>query len=532
MKNTSLLFQNLTRCFIFSLALVLICMPTSAQNGIRLNTPDAYKGYTLCTSNFGGKTYLLDNCGDIVNTWNNTNPQYYCRLTEDGNLIYVSNNSIIERSWDNNHVNQATVTSSGLRLDYEVIKLENGNYLAASRRIKNSAFFDEIGWSPSVIKPDRVDGVVELSPNGSVVWEWNISDHTIQDKISSAPNFGNIAEHPELIDVNSISSFDWQFEESFMINSIDYNPELDQILLSVRKVNEIMVIDHSTTTVEARGSTGGDSGKGGDILYRWGNPQNYKQGSESDRKLYFQHNPNWVKYGEHKGKIIMYNNGLSRFVPGVGSMSSVHIIDPPIDNDGNYDLESGLAYEPSAPDVTIDEVTTGNMFYSGYTSGAQVLPNGNIYITVGQPSDFLEVETDGTLVWKYTLANSSYIYRTEQYAPDFPGFEGRDLTASGTVEFPSSTYNCELFTATSELGLNDFFKVQFEQSSNLLTVINLESYSNILQIRNVQGQLIHSLKDVNAGTQISLDHVSNGLYYITILDTKNKKKHTEKIAKF
>ena len=55
-------------------------------------------------------------------------------------------------------------------------------------------------------------------------------------------------------------------------NGLDYNSALDQIALSCRGMNEVYIIDHSTTTEEAVGHTGGNAGKGGDILYRWGNP--------------------------------------------------------------------------------------------------------------------------------------------------------------------------------------------------------------------------------------------------------------------
>jgi hypothetical protein len=40
------------------------------------------------------------------------------------------------------------------------------------------------------------------------------------------------------------------------MNSIDYNPELDQIAMSVRGNSEVWIIDHGTTTAEAKGHTG------------------------------------------------------------------------------------------------------------------------------------------------------------------------------------------------------------------------------------------------------------------------------------
>jgi hypothetical protein len=81
------------------------------------------------------------------------------------------------------------------------------------------------------------------------------------------------------------------------VNSVSYNAKLDQILISVRSFNEFWIIDHSVTTKEAAGHTGGRSGKGGDLLYRWGNPSAYRAGKTSDQKLFAQHDAHWIPEG-------------------------------------------------------------------------------------------------------------------------------------------------------------------------------------------------------------------------------------------
>ena len=81
------------------------------------------------------------------------------------------------------------------------------------------------------------------------------------------------------------------------VNAVAYNAELDQIVLSSPHFNEIWIIDHGTTTEEAKGHTGGRWGKGGDILYRWGNPRAYRNGTKLDQRLFYQHNIQWIPKG-------------------------------------------------------------------------------------------------------------------------------------------------------------------------------------------------------------------------------------------
>src|SRR5204862_6845568 len=97
------------------------------------------------------------------------------------------------------------------------------------------------------------------------------------------------------------------------VNAVAYNPDLDQIVLSVHAFSEIWIIDHSTTTAEAASHTGGRSGKGGDLLYRWGNPRAYRAGTVKDQRLFAQHNAHWIPKGyPGAGHLLVFNNGVRR----------------------------------------------------------------------------------------------------------------------------------------------------------------------------------------------------------------------------
>ena len=162
------------------------------------------------------------------------------------------------------------------------------------------------------------EAVLEIEPVGSndanIVWEWHIWDHLVQDVDPELPNYGVVSDHPELQDVNygtvgsnggpGGSNADWKH-----FNAIAYNEELDQIALSSRHHDEIYIIDHSTTTEEASGHTGGNSGMGGDYLYRWGNPMNYGRGTSNDQKLKSQHGVHWIPDNfPGGGNLLIFNN--------------------------------------------------------------------------------------------------------------------------------------------------------------------------------------------------------------------------------
>jgi hypothetical protein len=281
------------------------------------------------------------------------------------------------------------------------------------------------------------DHIIEVKPtgptSGDIVWEWHIWDHLIQDYDPSKTNFGAVADHPELVDINYgvdlMSMVDW-----LHTNSVDYNEEFDQILLSIHNFNEIWVIDHSSTTEEATGHTGGNSGKGGDLLYRWGNPDAYRAGTATDQKFFGQHDATWIKPGcPGEGNILVFNNGANR---PTGWYSSIDEIAPPVDASGNYYLESGSAYGPEAQ-TWIYTADPPQSFVAGILSGAERLQTGNTLICDGVAGRFFEVTPAGTTIWQYvnpyptpSLNNVFKIIYIPPEAPPEPNVPNLDCSGS------------------------------------------------------------------------------------------------------
>lgn len=491
------------------------------SQGISINTSDAMDGYLLFEIE-NDQTYLVNNCGEIVHTWDVTNTSLHPKLLPNGNLLYIGNNSVEERTWDGDVVVSLSHGESSLRLHYEVIKLPSGNYLCVGRRNFSVFQFQEIGYDLSGVSPSVVDVVVELDRNsGDVVWEWNISDHVIQERNSGSPNFGNIKNNPQLLDMGSISRYDWNGYESFMINGMDYNPELDQIALSVRKMSEIIIIDHSTTTEEAAGSTGGNMGKGGDILYRWGNPQNYGRGDEDDRTLYYQHNPNWIKYGPHKGKLICYNNGLNNPNTSYSSAySTVPIFKPTRDSKGNYFIDNTSPFLPVDPEISYDKESVGISFYSSYTSGARVLENGNVFVTQGRGGRMFEIDpVTNFMVWEYEANDpfDSYIFRTEKYSPFYSAFIGRELEPQGTLESPPSSYDCQLHTSNASEILTQEISVNYSLLNQSFNI----KFDGVYQIK-IYDHLGRHMITKGPSPQLDVSFLRSGTYLLQLIAADKK----------
>lgn len=412
--------------------------------GLLVNEPKAFQGYTLIASSFSKDTYLIDMQGRVVQTWkSDCNPGQGAYLLESGNLLrpgQVSNppffgagagGRIQEFTWDGKIVWDYTFSSATQLPHHDVCKLLNGNVLMIVWEKKSAKDAIAAGRRPETVGEGDLmaDSILEVQPTGKttgkIVWEWHAWDHLIQDFDEKKANHGDVGAHPELIDLNfgegTIAAMIAKPEELKKlqaigyvgaagrrpgriqpdwthINSVAYNAELDQIILSVHEFSEIWVIDHSTTTAEAASHKGGRSGKGGDLLYRWGNPRAYRAGTVKDQKLFSQHNAHWIAKGlPGEGHILVFNNGLRRTG---GAYSSVDEIVPPADAKGQYAIAPGKAFGPETTHWSYVAPKRTD-FFAALISGAERLPNGNTLICSGPNGTIFEVTRDSQTVWKY-----------------------------------------------------------------------------------------------------------------------------------
>jgi hypothetical protein len=449
-------------CLKFLFILFFINSYSQQTVGLFTNTTDAFDGYTLFGPQDSRQTYLINNCGEEVHRWTSAYlPGLSSYLLEDGTLLRTGRitgagggSGIVEiLDWNSNVIWSHSVSSTHGRQHHDIELLPNGNILLIVWDEKTQTEVVQAGSSTTQTSINS-EQIIEIQPdlvNGgaTVVWEWKAWDHIVQEANNTLSNFGVVADHPEKIDINFLNhnNSDW-----LHFNSVDYNAEFDQIIISCRNFNEFWIIDHSTTSLEAASSTGGNFGQGGDVLYRWGNPQAYNQGTASDQKLFLQHDTHWISDEfEDAGKILLFNNQAGS--ANNENYSTVNTMTTPVDVHGFYTYNGG-AYGPEAFDWTY-QATNPTDFFSNIISGVQRLPNGNTLICEGVGGRFFEVDTNGTIVWEYInpvndqgpitqgdAISSNNVFRCTRYGSDYEGLSGQPLTPQGYIEI-GSTFTCD-----------------------------------------------------------------------------------------
>lgn len=492
------------RCLLISVFLFGVEAAFSQQElpayGVLEKLDGVAPGYTLLSPLSSQVTYLINNDGMVVHEWHtNAKPGQSSYLLEDGSLLRAaktdtfyqfpettgSGGQIQKYDWEGNLIWDFKASSAYRMSHHDVEPMPNGNVLLIVWESYLRRVAEQAGRNPDLLQGSVLwfEAIFEIKPNGlhggDIVWKWSLLDHIVQDYNPDADNYADPAAHPELVNINFMirSRPDW-----IHMNSVSYHPTLDQIMLGSRSFNEIWIIDHSTSTEEAAGHVGGRSGRGGDLLYRWGNPITYRRGGTEDRKLFNQHDAHWIAEGlPGAGNVLLFNNGS---LNSAHDFSSVGELSLPLQPDGSYALEADKPFGPD--DWTWTYQNRADLF-SPRISGAQRLPNGNTLICSGTQGYLMEVTSEGQRVWLYRnplrfqvpdsgdrapkqdqtekkkygglrdktfkgsiarlppdqletlripggvpLEEGGTLFRALKYSPDYPAFIGRDLSAKPT----------------------------------------------------------------------------------------------------
>lgn len=531
---------------------------TTAQNTVGLisKQENATDGYTFIYTLNQANGYLINACGEVVNSWTDdasfmAGASAY--ITPEGNLLKTKRKinfaqdkifapgagGIVElKSWNNDLLWSYELNNDKQRLHHDIKLMPNGNILMLVWEEKSREECIQAGRNPAFISDGKMynEKIIEINPsNSTVVWEWSAWDHLIQDFDSSKDNYGIVADHPEKIDINlnTEGSFGLPNADWMHINSIDYNPFLDQILISAPIFSEIMIIDHSTTTEQAKGSTGGLAKRGGDLLYRWGNPANYDRGTADDRQLFFQHDAKWLVYDISQnhpdfGKISVFNNRVTQTT----SWGAV-LISPWDMYQWSY-TKTGNIYGPGTFDKKLihPNPTKQN---SPITSGVQLLPNGNYYMTSGNKGYCYELTPDGKVLWEYVLpyrgfatvpqgavllANDNPFFSSRRFSPQFKGFEGKDLSAKSWIELNPDTSFCSRLTASTDVPFENINVYPNPASETICLPIN--SGAELISIYDVHGKLVLQEVRETAASCISVVNLKNGVYLLTLGDYRGR----------
>ncbi|HRG22240.1 MAG TPA: aryl-sulfate sulfotransferase [Saprospiraceae bacterium] len=495
-------------------------------------------GYNLVYPFGQNDVFLINECGEYVHKWLGTPgkiPGTAAYLSPTGHLLRCSSkgnsaNDVIWAggagefiewvNWEGEVVYEFQLNDAKRRLHHDIVELPNGNVLAIIWENYSPQEAIQNGRNPNLITEGAIwpDALIEINPQlDSIVWEWKAWDHLIQDFDPTKENFGDVAVNPGKININHFSASgqaDWMHS-----NGLAYHEGLDLIALSVAHFNEIWFIDHSTTTAEAGTSLGGKFGKGGDLVFRWGNPRAYKSGTIQDQQLFFQHDVQWLK----NGSISCFNNRANP------QYSTVVTFQPVLDSINWQFLRNGTGeFLPQIVETSFTHPIQKNKLQSSGLSSAQFLPNDNLLVFSGNQGYAFEFKPgENKTIWEYILpfrnglpisqgsiASNNLSFKLKRYPPDFTAFEGKSLQPQGYLELDPNPEFCAILETNQPLESTlEVFPNPF--SNEILFELHLQKEIKV-QILDYKGQVVVNENLKNQMLNLDTSHLPVGMYFLLI----------------
>lgn len=449
-------------------------------------------GYTLIP--VGSTTILTDESGKTVKSW--TKGGYNAYLTNSGTLLCQTGSgnapatgyaSLVEM--DGTTQKDNALTNSGLHHGHWL--MPNGHWLGTvAVKINPKTALASAGYTGTMtsVWDERIQ---EWDPvSKTVVWEWKASDHT------SGTN------HPRKINSNKL----FTSSDPVHINSVVYDSARDLVVMSSHYFNELLVVDHSTTTAQAATSAGGKYGKGGDFLFRWGSTKNY--GGTGSAYSDVVHGGGVVQAGlPGAGNFTLFGNTdnsvkHSRWYEITGKISDTGFV-----IGANGEFEATLAFDFYS--------TSGTFESSGHYGYGQRLANGNTFLTFTNSNKLIEIDASKNILDTITVASSGGggmmgmggCIRAIRYPMGHPALVALGLSTAGTTRKSSSA------------------KFALTTISNRVIASGLASDSR-LRIFDAMGNLRFQSQASGDRLEISTSSWNNGTYVAQVVSNGSVSSHT------
>lgn len=365
--------------------------------------------YFLIADQQNGAAHLINYDGEELFNWNfnralgndiNLLPDgsmLVCLKADNAAITYGGYGGIFRKINADQSIDwEVSYSTSDYTAHHDVEYLSNGNIIFPvwSELSQAEAAAEGFGGNYDL----HPESIIEMNPiTQEIVWEWHSMDHIVQDLDASKANYGVVADYPNKIDVN----YNYRSRDNgdiMHINGLTLDEENDLLYVTVNNYSEVWVIDHSTTSSEASTSSGGNYGFGGDLIYRFGNPETYDNVGQAT--LNSVHYPNLLA----TGNMLVYANNV---YPNQSEVVEFEL-NPP------YELVAGQNNEPN-----VVWTFTHSDLYSSGISGAVRMENGNTLIAEGRDGTLWEITPDGEIEWLYRTDYSN-IWRTYVFYSDDP----------------------------------------------------------------------------------------------------------------
>ena len=341
----------------------------------------SWPGFNIYPESGTAKVYLVNMAGEQLHDWNFDAAR--ARLLDNCNLLVVHGSkwgldrspwrqlrhNVREYDWEGN-VKWEYKTPGPAH--HDVHRLANGNTLLMYRRELTEAEKESIVDPKKRRARIRTDIILEVTPEGKVVWDWAAHDHIDVNSCGAKP----CRKLPRVV-VSGKKVYDWTHANT--IAPLPENKWYDQgdkrfkpgnIVFMPRNMWEAMIIDKDSK----------------EIVWRYHG--DYKGGLSGG------HEPHMIPKGlPGAGNILIFDNGRSR------GFSVVLEINP-------TNNEIVWLYD------------AGGDLYSQAAGSIQRLPNGNTLIAEDVTGRVIEVNQAKEIVWQYQ-GNKFRSCRPHRYAHNF-----------------------------------------------------------------------------------------------------------------